>query len=170
MLPFILGGLGILAVGAYLLDNAEDDYESAKREYHDEFKRSTIKINNHFEELKHNDELDKLYKLKKAKQQIFDDIDKEIKAEKRRYYDINKVLFDFKKDLNELFTQKHNANNKTEKRAIQENINIILEMRKETFKIKDDIKTNLDELDKKLKPIKDELALISSQITNLSFW
>jgi hypothetical protein len=43
-------------------------------------------------------------------------------------------------------------------------------MRKETFKIKDDIKANLDELDKKLKPIKDELALISSQITNLSFW
>jgi len=164
MLPFIALGVGVVAVGSYLLSDAESENSSARDDYYDTVSHSQQKIEESYQEAKKRDDLDKLYKLKKAKVKVANTIYKKLKVEQNNYTQINYELRDLKIELNSLFNKKRASSTREEKRAIQKRINIVIESRKELFAIKDTIYNSVIELKERIREANKEVKMIQNQI------
>jgi len=166
MLPWIAGAI-VVGVGAYLLDSAESENSSARKEYKRERKRSVASVESSFEEAERKDNLDKLFKIKRAKREVADGIYNELKSYQENFSDINLQLKNSKEMLSVLFLEKKSLATQKEKRAVQENINIVLDSRKELFKIKDELHLSIKSLKARLKEANQETKDIQEQINQI---
>ena len=166
MLPWIVGAV-VVGVGAYLLDDAESSNQKAKKKYKKEYKRSVARVNSRYEDAKKKDMLDKLFKMKRAKKKIADSIYSELKSHQENLATINHQIKESKEMLTALFTQKHSAPTKEDKREIQNNINIIVDSRGELFHIKDGLQSDVSELKSRLKEANSEIRAIQDEINRI---
>ena len=166
MLPWIAGAI-VVSVGAYLLNDAESDNRSARRDYEDEYDNSSSRVNSSSEHARKKDTLDKLFKMKRAKQEIADAIYHELKSHRENFAKVNGELQEFKEMLSALFSEKKSLSSQQEKRAVQNNINIILDSRKEIFRIKDGLKSDMAELRVRLKEANRETKSMQEQINQV---
>jgi len=166
MLPFIAGAI-VLGVGAYFLDDAGESNKKAKKKHKKAYKRSVSKVNYHHENAMKKDMLDKLFKMKRAKQSVADAIYNELKSHQENLTLINHQIKELKEMLTALFTQKHSATVKEEKREIQNSINIVVESRGELFNIKDGLQSDVSELKSRLKEANSETRAIQDEINRI---
>jgi len=164
MLPFIALGVGIVAVGSYLLSNAKSENSSARDDYDDTVSHSKKKVKKSYKKAKKRDNLDKLHKLKKAKVKVADTLYKKLKSEEDNYTQINYQLRDLKIELDSLFDKKRAGSTREEKQTIQKHINIVIESRKELFAIKDTIYNSVLELKERVREANREVKMIQNQI------
>jgi len=147
MIPYIIGGVLL----GMLLCDSESDKKKAEKKYNDAKENAKKNLNNRFRNAKQKDDLDKLFKMKKLKVKVANDIYEELSSIRKDYHSININLKQSKDALSELFAQKKSALTQKEKREIQENINIVIEARKNIFKTKDLMKDTIDILQTNLK-------------------
>jgi len=166
MLPWIVGAV-VVGVGAYLLDNAESNNKRAINEYNDTYDKVKKDTKKAYENAQKKDMLDKLFKIKKVKRQIADNIYKELKNFQNNFKQINIQLKESKETLTSLFTKKKLTTTKKQKMDIQKNINIIINSRKEIFKIKDELKSDIDKLKLNLKKANYEVKNIQEEINRV---
>jgi len=166
MLPWIAGAI-VVGVGAYFLDDAESSNSSARRRYDDEYDNSVARINSGYKNAQRKDALDKLFKMKRAKQSVGDAIYNELKSHQGNLATINHQIKESKEMLTALFTQKHSATAKEEKREIQNNINIIVDSRGELFNIKDGLQSDVLELKSRLREANSETRAIQDEINKI---
>ena len=159
---FILAGA--VAVGAYMLSDSEDDYSSSSRRYNREVEKSQTQIDQELQNAKKKDKLDKLFKVKKAKQKIVNAINQELKDSRDRYHKLNKDIKSTKDRLETLFQNKKESSSRLDKIDIQNEINIIISSRKELFKLRDIIKSEVDKLKIKLDEANKNRKLIQKEI------
>ena len=166
MLPFIIGG-AVLAVGAYLLNDASEENREERRRYDDEYESYSKTIKKHQQYAQNRDYKDKLYKMKRAKAKVADNIYKEYTAQNNHFHEINQALVQIKHALDRLFAEKKATHSKEEKRNIQQQINQVIEARKELFLLKDSLKASVHQLKKELRianaqtrKLKEEIAKI----------
>jgi len=165
MIPLIFGGM-FIATGMYLLDDAKSKNSSAKREYRDETKRSKSKLKKSYSNAQRRDTLDKLFKIKKAKQKIADTIYSELKNTRNNYSIINTQLKESKYTLDNLFHQMSYADKPDMRRVIQQNIDIVVESRKELFQIKNNITMSLNDIKDRLKNANMATAKVQKSINH----
>ena len=165
MLPLVLGVIGV-STGIYIFNNSKSKNRSARREYRDEVSKSKSKIQTSFYNAQRKDTLDKLFKAKRAKQKIADAIYAELQNSRNHYAKINTQLKESKYTLDNLFHQKKDIDKSNIKRTIQQSINIVVDARKELFKVKDGISSNLKTLKEKLKNANMATAEIQKSINH----
>lgn len=167
MLPLIGLGIGIIAVGAYLLDDAKSENESARREYEDTADASIKKVQKAAYAAQKKDALDKLFKIKKAKRKVADSIYRQLQSSRKEIGVINSNLKRYKDTLAQLFDQKKAAVQRVQKRQIQEEINKVIVLRKELFATKDEMITQQKELQTRLKTANQETRSVQNQINKI---
>ena len=166
MLPWIAGAI-VLSVGTYLLNDEKSSNSSSRRRYKREHDNSVKRIDSGYKNTQKKDKLDKLFKVKRAKQEIADSIYFELKSDRESLANINLQLKESKAMLSTLFEKKHSTSDRYEKRDIQANINIIMDTRRELFKVKDGLalgisglKSGLQGANMQTKAIQDEINKI----------
>ena len=162
MLPLL--GIAVLAAGAYLLDDASSSNARARRDYEDTCDEAEEWLEHKARHARKKDTLDKLFKVKRAKQKVADAIYAERKDAEQASKDIQKSIVKSKKLLSELFTQKKLSDSRAEKRALQEKINIILASRKKLFSTKEVLHQNRRELKERLRVANHETRMVQEQI------
>jgi hypothetical protein len=105
--------------------------------------------------------------MKRAKQKIADSIYRELKSDRESLGKINLQLKESKEMLSALFDKKKATSIQQEKRDIQANINIVMDTRRELFKVKDGLalgisglKSGLEGANMQTKAIQDEINKI----------
>jgi hypothetical protein len=166
MLPWIIGA-AVVGVGAYLLDDASSSNTRARREYDDVCDKAEKRVNNTAFKAKRKDALDKLFKMKKAKQKVADAIYEEFQQVNRELQRINLNLRDYKEILAELFEQKRATNSRTKNQMIQKKINGIQIARKEIFSLKDMLFVQQRELKARLKVANKETRMVQDEINRV---
>jgi len=166
MLPWIAGAIAV-SVGAYLLDDAGSKNSSAKKRYKKERRRSKARVNAHYENAQKKDTLDKLFKVKRAKQEIANAIYYQLKNHYHNFEKVNSQLKESKDILSNLFLKKKSVITQKEKKEIQNNINIITNARKEIFGIKDELKSDIVELKVMLEEANQETKRIQDEINRV---
>ena len=168
MLPFIVAGAVIVGVGKYLLDDANSSNERARRDYDDTYDRVKKLLEEKERYAQKKDDLDKLFKIKRAKQRVADAIYGELKDTQQEFKDINKSIMKSKKILSKLFTKKKLSDSRDKKRELQEEINLVLSSRKELFSTKDMLQQNIKELKESLKVANHETLMVQDEISRLN--
>jgi hypothetical protein len=166
MLPWIIGA-AVVGVGAYLLDDASSSNTRARREYDDVCDKAEKRVRRTVFQAQRKDTLDKLFKMKKAKQKVADTIYEEFQKINGELQRVNLNLRDYKERLGELFEQKRATNNRTTKRMIQEEINRIQVARKEIFALKDTLFIQQKELKRCLKVANQETRMVQDEINRI---
>jgi len=167
MLPFIALGVGIIAVGSYLLDDASSSHSRAVRNYDDAYDEAEEWIEHEAYHAQRKNTLDNLFKMKRAKQKIADTLYKELQEECNSLRQTNNNLSSMKRNLSLLFAQKRESLERSEKRRFQEEINLVIASRKELFSLKDALKQNIIELSTRLKVANAETRSIQEQINDV---
>ena len=167
MLPFIAGAVAIVAVGSYLLDDAKSKNKRARREYDDAYEEAVEWVEHVAFHAQRKDTLDKLFKMKKAKQKVADTIYVELKKVNKDFQTINQTIKASKKALGDLFEQKRATEDRVEKRKFQEGINLIQLSRKEFFGIKDVLVVHQGELRERLKLANREVKMVQNEINDV---
>jgi len=134
------------AIGGYLIHDAKSKNTHARNEYEDSVDKAQKKTKRAYHNAQKKDMLDKLFKVKRAKQKIADSIYSQLKSSQKNFKDINTQLKESKDTLSTLFMQKKLVSTRDEKKTIQENINAIIEARRELFNIRDELKVDIVEL------------------------
>ena len=160
----VIAGVVVGAVGAYLLSEAESSNSRARDDYDDSVKRAKRKTQKAYQNAQRRDSLDKLFKVKRAKQEIADSIYHQLKSSQSDFREINSQLKESKETLSALFVQKKSLSTREEKRAIQQNINLIIEARRELFEIKDGLKSDIAEFKSRLREANQETRNIQVEI------
>ncbi len=164
MLPWLIGG-AIVGIGAMLLDDSQSSGRKRAKKRYKETKRDSIaQIDNRYKKAQRKDTLDKLFKVKRAKVKIADDIYTQLKSSRDRYQSINMELVNSKKELDNLFLSKKSLSTKREKQEVQNQINMIIQMRKNIFQTKDILKFQINEIDKRLKVANKDTKEIQNSI------
>jgi uncharacterized protein (DUF3084 family) len=163
MLPFIAGAI-VLGVGAYLLDDASSSNKRARRDYDDACDEAEEWVEHVAYHAQKKDTLDKLFKMKKAKRKVADAIYEELKKVNEEFDLINEKIKASKEALGELFEQKKATEERTKKRAFQEEINKIQAARKELFAIKETLSLHQKELKSRLKLANQETQMVQDEI------
>jgi len=163
MLPIIAGVIGV-GVLTYLYNEAKSDYSNAVDDYYNEVDRQEEEIKERAKKAKKRYELDILYKLKKSKIEISNSIYSQIQSAKRDLKEININLKKLKDDLDVLFFKKRIAVTREKKIIIQEQINSVIEVRQESFKLRDETKEHISKLYAELKEVNREIAEIKESI------
>jgi len=158
MLPFIAAGVAIVAVGSYLLNDAEEERTIARKKYNSTKKKSKAKVENYYNRAYDIDQNDKRNKAIQAKIKIKKQIGKELKFAKSNLYEMNLKLKGLKDALSDMFEDKRHAPTREEKRAIQEEINVVMATRKEIFSLRDSFKQEVNELYARIDKVKQEIA------------
>lgn len=167
MLPVIAGVVGVFAVGAYLYNEASSSNESARRDYDDACDNAQNKLKRTMKQAQKKDALDKLVKAKKAKRKIAGTFSKELEKVKHDFKELNNTIKESKDKLSEFFTQKRLTDVQSEKQALQEEINLLQDTRKELFATKDLLEKNLKALKKSLSLVNNEITMIQKEIDKL---
>lgn len=166
MLPWIAGAV-IVGVGAYLYGEAMSDNERAKREYEDALDQAQKWAEHTARHAHKKNTLDQLFKVKKAKRKIADDIYNEYQRVQKDFKTINANLKNSKEILAELFAQKRASDNRDEKRAFQKDINLLQMARKELFTTKDIIQNHLKLLREHLRQANSETRRVQQEINRV---
>jgi len=167
MLPFIAGAVAIVAVGAYLLDDASSSNTRARRNYDNACDEAEEWVEHVAYHAQKKDTLDKLFKMKKAKRKVANAIYKELKKANQDFKMINQNIKVSKDALGELFVQKRATEDRAEKRKFQEGINTIQAARKEFFAIKDALVVHKNELNVRLKVANQETRMVQDNINRV---
>jgi len=163
MLPFIVGAV-VVGVGTYLLNSAESENKRARDEYDDTYDRVKRDIQKRYKDAQKKDMLDKLFKIKRAKQKIASSIYSELKNSQSSFKQISMQLKESKDTLSALFEQKKLVSTKEQKIDIQKNINIVIDSRKELFKIQDELKSDIEKLKIRLNSANQDVRDIQKEI------
>ena len=163
MLPFIIAG----AVVAYLLDDASSSNKKARRDYDDTCDKAKEWLEYKEKHARRKDALDKLFKVKRAKQKVGNAIYSELKETQQAFKDINNRIKESKKILSKLFMQKRLSDSRAKKRELQEEINLIITSRKKLFSTKEILHQNIKELKERLKVANGETRMVQEQINKL---
>lgn len=166
MLPWIAGAI-IIGVGTYLLDDAKSENSRARDNYDDEYDNSVRRLEREAYHAKRKDTLDKLFKIKRAKKKIADEVYGLLKSEEQGLKKLRKDIFDSKKILGKLFDEKHQSFSKEEKREIQGRINLIIASRKELFLIEEEMINRLKVLRVELKKANQETKMVQDEINQV---
>ena len=167
MLPLIGAVAVVVGVGAYLLDDASSSNARARRDYDDAYDEAEEWIEHQAKHARKKDALDKLFKVKRAKQRVADAIYGELKQSQKDFKKINKSIMESKKLLSELFTQKKSSDSRAKKRALQEEINLVVASRRELFSTKDMLKQDIEELKERLRVANRETRMVQEQINRV---
>ncbi len=167
MLPFIVAGAVAVGIGAYLLDDASSSNARARREYDDACDEAEEWLEHKAKHARKKDELDKLFKVKRAKQKVANAIYEERKDVERAFKGIQKSIMESKKLLSELFSQKKSSESRAEKRALQKKINVVITSRKELFSTKELLHQNRRELKERLRVANGETRMVQEQINRV---
>ena len=162
MFPILI--IGAVVVGAYLLDDASSSNKRARRDYDDTYDKVQKLLEQKARYAQKKDDLDKLFKMKRAKQKVADAIYAELKNTQRAFKDVNNSIKESKKLLSKLFTKKKLSDSRAKKRALQEEINIVLSSRKELFSTKDMLQQNIKELKERLKVANRDTRMVHEEI------
>ncbi len=166
MLPWIIGA-AVVGVGAYLLDDASSSNTRARRDYDDACDEAEEWVEHVAYHARKKDNLDKLFKMKKAKRKVADGIYKELKKANKDFKTINRNIKASKEALGDLFEQKRATDNRAEKKKFQLEINTIQEARKEFFAIKDTFVVHQKELKARLKVANKETSMVQDEINRV---
>ena len=166
MLPWIIGA-AVVGVGAYLLDDASSSNSSARSNYHDACDDAEEWVDHVAKHARKKDALDKLFKMKKAKQKVADAIYGELKKSDKDFKTINRNIKASKEAMSDLFEQKKATDNRAEKRNFQEGINTLIAARKEFFAIKDALIMHQRELKARLKVANQETRMVQDEINRV---
>jgi len=166
MFQIALGVLGALAVGAYLLEDKKSSYGSAKRDYERTYANAQKEIYGAFDNAKRKSDLDKLFKLKRLKKDMLTQIKDEMQSINAEYGKINHEIRSKKDLLDALFAQKKAQVGS--KKAIQEQINTTLAIRKELFEIQAILKASRAKITQKQESLIQEMRAIQQSINSLS--
>jgi len=150
MLPYIIGAT-IVGVGALLMSEAKSSNTRTRDEYIDTVQRAKSSIKSSYQKAKLADQYDKLYKMKSTKAKIADVIYCEYMVIKEQYTIINQDLYNTKISLNYLFDIKSESRDRSTKQQLQQEINLIIQIRKELFAIKQSISMHKEELYHRLR-------------------
>ncbi len=165
MLPYI--ALAVVGLGAYLLDDASSSNARARREYDDACDEAEEWLEHKAKHARKKDALDKLFKVKRAKQKVGNTIYSELKETQQAFQDINNTIKKSKKTLSKLFTKKNLSDSKAKKRELQKEINLVITSRKKLFSTKDILQQNIKELKERLKVANGETRMVQKQINRL---
>ena len=165
MLPYI--ALAVVGLGAYLLDDASSSNKRARREYDDACDEAKEWLEHKAKHARKKDALDKLFKVKRAKQKVGNAIYSELKETQQAFQDINNTIKKSKKTLSKLFTKKNLSDSKAKKRELQKEINLVITSRKKLFSTKDILQQNIKELKERLKVANGETRMVQEQINRL---
>lgn len=105
MLPWILGAV-VVSLGAYLLDDAKSSNATARRAYDDACDDTRAWLEHKAKHAQKKDALDNLFKMKKAKRKVADEIYQQLQKSNQDFKTINYALYESKEMLSQLFTQK----------------------------------------------------------------
>ena len=164
MFQLLAIGAAVLAGGAYLLDEASSSNARARRDYDDAYDEAEERLEHKARHARKKDALDKLFKVKRAKQKVADAIYTEFKDAQRDFKAIQKSIVKSKKLLSELFAQKKLSDSRAEKRALQEKINLVVASRKKLFSTKEVLHKNRRELKERLRVANHETRMVQEQI------
>lgn len=167
MLPVIAGVIGMVAVGTYLYNEASSSNASARREYDDACDDAREWVEHTAKHARKKDALDKLFKVKKAKRKVADSIYEELLKVNKDFKILNSTIKASKERLSELFTHKKSTNEQMEKRAFQEEINLLQLTRKELFATKDLLQENRKRLKASLSLANDETKMVQHEINKV---
>jgi len=167
MLPLIGAVAVVVGVGAYLLDDASSSNARARRDYDDAYDEAEEWIEHQAKHARKKDALDKLFKVKRAKQRVGDAIYGELKESQQAFKDVNKSIVESKKLLSKLFTQKKLSDSRAKKRALQEDINLVVASRRELFSTKDMLQQNIKELKERLRVANRETRMVQDEINRV---
>ena len=165
MLPYI--ALAVVGIGAYLLDDASSSNSRARRDYDDACDEAEEWLEHKAKHARKKEALDNLFKIKRAKQKVADAIYGELKQSQQAFKNVNKSIMESKKLLSELFTQKKLSHSRVEKRALQNEINVVLTSRKELFSTKEILQQSVRELKERLKVANSETKMIQDEINKV---
>ena len=166
MLPFILLGAGV--VGVAMLSDSESEKKKARKKHKRVHAQTTEHVKAHYHDASKKDAMDKAWKMKRAKKVVSDTIYRELKEARSDLNKHNATLMESKKSLSVLFGEKKITQDRTTKREIQGNIDIILLARKEMFAAKDAQKAQCKELEARLKHANSEVKMMQNEINRLS--
>jgi len=167
MLPLIGAVAVVVGVGAYLLDDASSSNARARRDYEDACDEAEEWLEEKAQKAQRKDALDKLFKIKRAKQEVADAIYAELKQSQKDFKEINKSIKKSKELLSELFTQKRLSDSIAKKRALQEEINLVVASRRELFSTKDMLKQDIEELKERLRVANRDTRRVQEQINRV---
>ena len=166
MLPWIIGVV-VVGVGSYLLEDAKSSNSRARNTYDDTRHYAEEEISNHYYHAQRKEQLDQLFKMKKAKRTIADSIYKELCAEQESLTFLREELKGLKVLLNTLFADKHASASRKEKQQLQTQINVILASRQELFAVQDGLKESVFELKHRLKEANKDTRMVQDTINNV---
>lgn len=164
MLPYILAGAAALALGKILADSASRENSRARKRYEVEYNTQSRRLNNYAKHARKKYKLDTLFKMKKAKIMVADTLYDEYKNTKKQLKELNKNIFYIKNSVEQLFKKKHATTSREEKKAIQNEINELLTVKKDFFRVRDNIKLNVDSIQEKLRLANSETRMIQEKI------
>ena len=167
MLPLIGAVAVVVGVSAYLLDDASSSNARARRDYDDAYDEAEERLEHQAKHARKKDALDKLFKIKRAKQKVTDAIYGELKQSQKDFKEINKSIMESKKLLSELFTQKKLSDSRAKKRALQEEINLVVASRRELFSTKDMLQQDIKELKERLRVANRETRMVQDEINRV---
>ena len=162
-----LGVIAFFGTVAYLLDDAKSSNSTARRNYENTKNDSISKVKNSYYHAQKKEKLDKLFKVKRAKRKIADNIYKELSSVRKSNKKVNKFLKESKEILNSLFEKKRKEKNYYKRLEIQKEINVVVNARKELFKTKDLLKENIETLYKNLKLANKQTRDIQDEINRV---
>lgn len=164
MFPIIAAVVGVVAVGAYLLNEEESKNTSAKNNYKKAVSDAEEKVTSHYAEAQSKERLDQLVKVREAKVKIADEISVNLKEVEQNFEQINAKLKETQKRLKRLEEENQVSHSAQAKRDIQKRINLVRSTSKELLSIKETLDTRMEVLREELVEVKAEVTQIQNEI------
>ncbi len=166
MFRYIAGAV-VVAVGAYLIDDARSSNSRARRNYDDACDEAEEWVEHVAKHAQKKDALDKLFGMKKAKREVADAIYAELKKANNNFKTINRNITASKEVLGELFEKKRATEDRNEKKKLQEGVNLIQASRKELFSMKDAMVLHQKELKERVRIANQDTRMVQDEINRL---
>jgi chromosome segregation ATPase len=166
MLPAIVGLVGV-GVLTYLYNEAKSDYSSAVDDYYDEVDRQEEEIKREAKRAKKRYELDILYKIKESKERALDTIIDQFISTKDELDRLSDSIDNLEEELNNLFYKKRTTLFKKKRAKTQEQINLLIESKREISKLRDETRAELFALYEEIVKTEEEIAKIEESIKEI---
>jgi len=163
MLPWIIGG-AIIAAGTYMLNESSKENKAERRRYNNEYDKQKKRLEKSYSKAQKRDHMDKLYKMRRAKVKVADNIYREYESQNSHFKEINRAICEINLSLDFQFSQKRTSSIREEKRAIQIEIEQLLDAKKELFVINDRMKVSVRSLRADLKRANSDTRMLKEEI------
>jgi homoserine dehydrogenase len=169
MLPVIIG-VGVIGYGLYkLLDSSKSEVKKAHKRYNNTYNYYNNEIKKSEEFAENKKELHILKKARKLSIEQANIIYNQLQEERGRYKKINNLIRESQIALNQAFEEKKSANRYSIRKEKQENIEMIITLRKELFSHRDEIKSALNTIQTQLKMANQKTSSLKEKINNLKY-